>query len=568
MSPRKKSYLTVTDQFCGAGGSSIGAAEAGLEIRMAMNHWKLAVDTHNTNFPDADHDCADISASDPRRYPSTDILITSPECTTHSPAGGNKHRRSGQHDMFVPTELDPATQRSRATMWDVVRFTEYHKYRAVIVENVVEVLRWELFSTWWQAMEHLGFVGKIVSLNSMFAHPTPQSRDRIYIIWTRKGNKRPDLSITPVAPCVRCGTDVEARQTWKNGNTVGKYGDKRQYVYTCPTCRTTVMPYYFCALNALDFSIPAVRIGDRPVPLKPKTLARVRFGLEKYGRRVLQVTTNNISGLGCRVREAEEPLFGQTTSNTTAIVAPWMFGLAQSSAPPESIVRSGGDPLRTQTTCDDAAVAGFMPFMYVARENTQARALDDPLLAMVASANQLGVVQPSALFNPFLVTLRTNANGKALDEPLPAVCTSPGHHAVIQPAALVRLMGDRAVSTLDQVVPTQSTGASQNMLVSPSPFLVQYYGQGTASAVDDSLPSVTTKDRHALVDPQSLDVEDCYFRMMASREIGRAMAFPGSYMVLGTNGEQIKQYGNAVTPPAMKLLIKRVRDSITGERAA
>jgi hypothetical protein len=49
--PRKKSYLTVTDQFCGAGGSSIGAAAAGLEIRMAMNHWDLAVETHNTNFP-------------------------------------------------------------------------------------------------------------------------------------------------------------------------------------------------------------------------------------------------------------------------------------------------------------------------------------------------------------------------------------------------------------------------------------------------------------------------------------------------------------------------------------
>jgi protein gp37 len=68
-------------------------AKAGLRVRMAMNHWELAVETHNTNFPDTDHDCCDISASDPRRYPSTDILITSPECTTHSPAGGNRRAR-------------------------------------------------------------------------------------------------------------------------------------------------------------------------------------------------------------------------------------------------------------------------------------------------------------------------------------------------------------------------------------------------------------------------------------------------------------------------------------------
>jgi DNA (cytosine-5)-methyltransferase 1 len=356
-------------------------------------------------------------------------------------------------------------------------------------------------------------------------------------------------------------------QTWKNGRAVGKYGPRNQYVYTCPTCRATVTPYYFCAINALDFSIPAVRIGDRKTALKPKTLARVRYGLEKYGRRPLQITANNISGIGCRVRSADEPLFGQTTSNTTALlqpfaintrqgsgteyrvrgaaeqalatqtadrdhaiagVAPWMFGLAQSSAEPSSVVRSALEPMRTQTTCDDGAVVGLSPYM---------------------------------------VTLRTNATAAGVEDALRTVSTG-GNHALVQPAALIRLMGDRAVSALDAVIPTQSTGAAQNMLVSPSPYMVQYYGQGTASAADDSLPSVTTKHRHALVEPQSLDVNDCYFRMLVAREIGMAMAFPGSYTVLGTGGDQIKQYGNAVTPPAMKILIKRVQQSITGERAA
>ena len=74
--PKKKSYLTVTDQFCGAGGSSLGAAASGMEVMLAMNHWQLAIETHNTNFPDTLHDCADVSATDPRRYSSTDILVT------------------------------------------------------------------------------------------------------------------------------------------------------------------------------------------------------------------------------------------------------------------------------------------------------------------------------------------------------------------------------------------------------------------------------------------------------------------------------------------------------------
>lgn len=33
---------------------------------------------------------------------------------------------------------DDAAVRSRATMWDVVRFAEHHLYRAIVVENVVE----------------------------------------------------------------------------------------------------------------------------------------------------------------------------------------------------------------------------------------------------------------------------------------------------------------------------------------------------------------------------------------------------------------------------------------------
>jgi DNA (cytosine-5)-methyltransferase 1 len=135
-----------------------------------------------------------------------------------------------------------------------------------------------------------------------------------------------------VAPCARCG-DVEALQTWRVGRAVGKYGLRNQYWYTCPTCRALVTPYYYCALNAIDFSIPATRIGDRAEPLKPKTLARVRYGFERYGKRPLQVTTNNISGVACRVRGVDDPLFAQTGSLTTALVSPWLVNAGSNGFP-------------------------------------------------------------------------------------------------------------------------------------------------------------------------------------------------------------------------------------------
>ena len=61
--PRKNSYITITDQFCGAGGSSQGARQlaeqlgGGLEVKLALNHWKLAIETHQHNFPDALGSC-------------------------------------------------------------------------------------------------------------------------------------------------------------------------------------------------------------------------------------------------------------------------------------------------------------------------------------------------------------------------------------------------------------------------------------------------------------------------------------------------------------------------------
>jgi DNA (cytosine-5)-methyltransferase 1 len=109
--------LTMTDLFCGAGGSSTGAVEAEIAVRIAANHWKLAVDSHNENHPRTAHDCADISQVDPRRYPHTDILWASPECTNHSQAKGAKRAIDATPDMFGLTLPDEAADRSRATMF-------------------------------------------------------------------------------------------------------------------------------------------------------------------------------------------------------------------------------------------------------------------------------------------------------------------------------------------------------------------------------------------------------------------------------------------------------------------
>lgn len=71
--------------------------------------------------------------------------------------------------MFGLTLPDEAAERSRATMWDVVRFAEPHRYRAIVVENVAAAARWELWEAWRHALAALGYQLKVVYLNSMHA---------------------------------------------------------------------------------------------------------------------------------------------------------------------------------------------------------------------------------------------------------------------------------------------------------------------------------------------------------------------------------------------------------------
>jgi DNA (cytosine-5)-methyltransferase 1 len=298
---KKKSYYTIKDQFCGGGGASQGAKQAavqlkelfgvGIEVTVAINHWQLAIDTHNTNFPKIHHDCTDASACDPRRYPSTDMLITSPECTKHSPASGKKRNKyQNDIDLFGFATVKPEEERSRATMWDVPRFAEVHNYNHIIVENVVEAHEWVLFQAWLKAMKALDYNFKMCFLNSQFFDPCPQSRDRMYIVFWKKGLPKPDLEFRPNAYCTDCGGLKECFQSWKNPQKKwGKYNT--QYIYRCSGCNKAIVPIYSAAFNAIDWSLPGTKISERPIALSPKTTARAQFGLDKYGNQPIVINT-------------------------------------------------------------------------------------------------------------------------------------------------------------------------------------------------------------------------------------------------------------------------------------
>lgn len=498
--PRKNSYITVTDQFCGAGGSSQGVRRVsqrikGVEVKLAMNHWKLAIETHSTNFPDTMHDCTDVSACDPRRYPSTDILITSPECTNHSLAKGQKQVKA-QLDMFDKGTLDPSAERSRATMWDVVRFAEYHQYRCIIVENVVDARAWIPFPAWLMAMHNLGYQHKCLFFNSRHFHPTPQSRDRMYVVFWKKGNKAPDLNHYPRAYCPDCGKDVYALQSFKRGaSPKAKY--RTQYVYVCPSHGKAVEPYYYSAANIIDWSNLGRRIADIP-NFSPNSRLRVEAGLKKYKDEpliqlsytqgenqplVMPMIVNNqhSTGVDCRVKSIHNELPTIPGDHGLKLVTGFVMQSSHSHAEHNGKIKSLTEPLQTQDTR-----------------------------------------QTMSLVVPFITELSSNGKMEPITEALNTVTAGGGKAA-----------------------------------------LTYYYGGSFQhSYITESIDTVSTKDRAALMQWKTPSVDDCYYRTLRANEIKLAMAFDRDYTILGDSKAQVKQCGNAVTPPVMEFLVERCVESL------
>ena len=50
--------------------------------------------------------------------------------------------------------------------------------------------------------------------------------------------------------------------------------------------------------------------------------------------------------------------------------------------------------------------------------------------------------------------------------------------------------------------------------------------------------------------------------MLEPREIAAGMAFPTDYVILGNRRAQVRQAGNAVTPPAARDLITAITETL------
>ena len=177
--------IRAIDMFCGAGGSSRGAQDAGIDVVAGLDLWDLAGKAHKANFPNSefvegrleDHNVAKLA----KRIGKIDLILASPECTNHSPAKGGK----------------PRCEQSKDTAFQVIRYAKAFKPRWIVVENVVSMRRWGRYKEFIEALEALGF--KITEQVLNAAHfGVGQSRRRLFITCdrVRRPTKTPATNVS------------------------------------------------------------------------------------------------------------------------------------------------------------------------------------------------------------------------------------------------------------------------------------------------------------------------------------------------------------------------------------
>jgi DNA (cytosine-5)-methyltransferase 1 len=333
---------TYTSMYCGAGGDSWGALKAGGRVRFALNHNKIAIQSHEKNFQQCLHACVDIFTSNPDDYPATDILWVSADCRNNSTSKGIKLKKQKVKGTLWSDgdQLDPI-HRTRMTMreayrWAKARIGQNQPYKYVLLENVPEIELWAYYHIFLAEMRSLGYEIEILYLNSQH-YDVAQSRDRWYAVCWYKGMPRPRFDfLRPLGMCIYCEQEVETEQYWKNPQKKkgSKYG--RQYIYRCPRCRKEVRPYTVPAYTCIDWSIQAPKIKDRHLyprlkdELAANTIARIQEGLRQYctgstEEPFLIETCRSYNEPKYAVRSVNSLAFTQTTAQSMGLIIPPAF---------------------------------------------------------------------------------------------------------------------------------------------------------------------------------------------------------------------------------------------------
>ena len=229
-----------------------------MELR-AINHWSIAIETHQRNHPQAHHLVEDVSIVDPEAVVPEgylDLLLASPECRFYSRARGGK----------------PVFDQGRMNPWAVHRWLTSLNVRIALIENVPEFTEWgpllpngrpdksrkgQYFQAWVKVLLGTGLQRRVADAQ----------RGKL----RRRHHPHPLLS------------------SWPAGTASPSAGPSPPTRGATPACSPGRKPWR-PARDVIDWTNPGLSILDAPrylrKPLSEKTRKRIARGLLKHGGRL------------------------------------------------------------------------------------------------------------------------------------------------------------------------------------------------------------------------------------------------------------------------------------------
>ena len=608
----------VVDFFCGGGGAGTGL-EMGLgrAVTVAKNHSPAAISMHTVNHPHAKHFTTDVFEGDPDTEcggRAVGWFHMSPDCTHHSQAAGGQPRK----------------REIRNLSWIGLKWAGKKQPRVISLENVKQILQWgplvaKRCKSTGRVVKLGGGIaepGEVVPVSEQFLVPNPKRRGQTWTVFVAELQRLGYVVEWRVIKACDFGAPTSRERLFMIARN-----DGQPIVWPEPTHAKNPVKgqqKWRTAAECIDWTIPSKSIFGRKKDLAPATLRRVAKGMHKFvldAANPFIVPIANWSGVS--VQSADEPLRTVTSypkGGAFSIVSPTLvqtgYGERAGQAPrvpgldqPLGTVVAGGIKHALASACIVQAGHGegsgkskrrshgvndicgpigtvtasgggqsiatvFMAQMNGGFNTTAAKSIEDPMTPVTTTGSQQQLVTAN------LVHLRGNCDARDLNDPLHTISAGGTHHGLMT-AFLDRQFGASIGQSLDEPAPTITAGGGGKsslveLQLSPeveagalrvAAFLISYYGTENVSGANEPAPTITTRDRLALVTVTIKGtpyvIVDICLRMLQPAELYKAQGFPGDYIIShGADGkpftktQQVHMCGNSVSPPPMAALAR------------
>lgn len=512
----------IIDCFSGGGGASVGIEMAlGRPVDIAINHDPDAILMHKTNHPDTLHLTEDIFKVNLKKYVKgrkVALMWASPDCTHFSKAKGRK----------------PLKKEIRMLPMAVVKHAKAIQPDVVIMENVEEIRQWgplnkkgrpipkkkgKSYKNFIKRMYLAGYT-KIETRELVAAdYGAPTTRKRWYAIFRRDGKEI-----------------VWPEPTHSKGGINGKKPWESIYKY-------------------LDLSDFGKSIFGRKKPLAKNTMNRIAKGLEKF-------VFNNSEPFIVQVNHGGDIFRGQSTCEPIPTVTQKHgFGVVQVKAAPFIDKAFGGYykgagsgvdlPISTITTVDHNRLVTPLLIQYhseTTKNGVRGQSVNEPIQT-IDTRNRYGLVMS------YLTKFYKSGCGQSLIEPIHTITTSPGHFGTV--SVITADWQQLQAAGIDEKTTQKCTWVSQ--------FIMEYYGCGIGQSLNESLHTIVTKDRFALITVLGGEyvILDIFLRMLKPRELMLGQGFPEDYIIdrdyMGRKypvSKQVARIGNSVVPIMARKLVE------------